>query len=63
MTEWGYGHGNGAGMAAIPQEALDAAGYGRIGEGYFDNTLFQSPVPAALKQKMIDEFEKIKAGY
>ena len=27
------------------------------------NTLFQSPMPMELRQKMIAEFEKIKAGY
>ncbi len=31
------------------------------GEG--QKTLFQSPVPNELMQKMIAEFEKIKAGY
>lgn len=62
VTEWGYGHGNGAAMKQIPADALEASGYGDI-ESFVDKTLFQSPVPAELKQKMIDEFEKIKAGY
>jgi spermidine/putrescine transport system substrate-binding protein len=62
VTAWGYGHGNGAGMDMVPQEDLDAAGYGNVKE-FVNNTLFQAPVPNELKQKMIDEFEKIKAGY
>lgn len=62
VTQWGYGHGNAAGMKAIPQDALDKSGYGDI-DKFVDNTLFQSPVPQELKQKMIAEFEKIKAGY
>ena len=32
-------------------------------EKFVDKTLFQAPVPTDLKQKMIAEFEKIKAGY
>ena len=37
-------------------------GYADV-EKFVDKTLFQSPVPTELKQKMIAEFEKIKAGY
>ena len=44
------------------QEDLDASGYGDV-DKFVDKTLFQSPVPPELKQKMIAEFEKIKAGY
>lgn len=62
VTEWGYAHSNAKGMAAIDKETLDASGYGDV-ESFVDKTLFQSPVPAELKQKMIAEFEKIKAGY
>ncbi len=62
VTEWGYGHANAAGMAAIDPEVLEASGYGSLSE-FVDKTLFQSPVPEELKQKMIAEFEKIKAGY
>lgn len=63
VTQWGYGHGNAEAMRAMPEDDLKAAGYGKLDDSYFDNTLFQSPVPAELKQKMIEEFEKIKAGY
>ncbi|VVT16227.1 ABC transporter substrate-binding protein [Hoeflea sp. EC-HK425] len=62
VTEWGYGHGNAKGMAAIDAETLKGAGYDDV-DSFVDKTLFQSPVPVELKQKMIAEFEKIKAGY
>ncbi|MHA7773927.1 ABC transporter substrate-binding protein [Roseibium sp. M-1] len=62
VTSWGYGHGNGAGMKAIPQADLEASGYGDVDQ-FVDNTLFQSPLPNELKAKMIAEWEKIKAGY
>ncbi|MCO5134205.1 MAG: extracellular solute-binding protein [Phyllobacteriaceae bacterium] len=62
VSEWGYGHSNAKGMDAIDKETLDASGYGDLA-AFVDKTLFQSPVPAELKQKMIAEFEKIKAGY
>ncbi len=62
VSDWGYGHGNAKAMAAIDPETLAASGYGDV-EKFFDKTLFQSPVPTELKQKMIAEFEKIKAGY
>ena len=41
---------------------LAEKGYADV-EKFVDKTLFQSPVPSELKQKMIAEFEKIKAGY
>jgi hypothetical protein len=41
---------------------LEEKGYADV-EKFVANTLFQSPVPTELKQKMIAEFEKIKAGY
>ena len=62
VSEWGYGHGNAKGMEAIDAETLKAAGYDDLAS-FVDKTLFQSPVPVELKQKMIAEFEKIKAGY
>ena len=62
VSEFGYGHGNGAGMAAIDPAVLKAGNYDDI-EKFVDKTLFQSPIPPELKQRMIGEFEKIKAGY
>lgn len=62
VSAWGYGHGNGAAMRALPDDVLAASGYDDV-DAFVDKTLFQSPVPPELKQKMIAEFEKIKAGY
>jgi spermidine/putrescine transport system substrate-binding protein len=49
-------------LASIDAAVVEAQGYADV-EKFVDKTLFQAPVPAALKQKMIEEFEKIKAGY
>lgn len=62
VGDWGYGQANGKGMAMVDPAVLAEKGYDDV-QKFVDKTLFQSPVPAALKQRMIDEFEKIKAGY
>lgn len=62
LTEWGYGHAIADGMAAIDPETLKESGYGDVAS-FVDKTLFQSPMPVELRQKMIAEFEKIKSGY
>lgn len=62
VSTWGYGHANAAGMAALDPAIVEAAGYGDV-DKFVDHTLFQSPLPAELKLRMIAEFEKIKAGY
>jgi spermidine/putrescine-binding protein len=62
VTTFGYGHGNGAGMAAIEPKLLAERGFDDL-DKFLDKTLFQQPVAPELKQRMIEEFEKIKAGY
>jgi spermidine/putrescine-binding protein len=62
VTDWGYGHANAAGMAAMDPAALEASGLADVAR-FADKTLFQAPLPAELKARMIAEFEKIKAGY
>lgn len=62
LSDWGYGHANAKSMATVDAAVLKAKGYDDV-QKFVDKTLFQSPVPAELKQRMIDEFEKIKAGY
>lgn len=62
VEAWGYGHGNGKGMAAIDPQVLAETGYDDV-EKFTANTLFQTPLPPELRQKMIAEFEKIKSGY
>jgi spermidine/putrescine transport system substrate-binding protein len=62
VGDWGYGQANAKGMATVDPEVLAEKGYADV-DKFIDKTLFQSPVPSELKQKMIAEFEKIKAGY
>ncbi|HEV2506355.1 MAG TPA: extracellular solute-binding protein [Mesorhizobium sp.] len=62
VKDWGYGQANAKGMAAVDAKLLKDKGYDDV-DKFVDKTLFQSPVPTELKQKMIAEFEKIKAGY
>ena len=62
VKDWGYGQGNAKGMATIDPTVLQEKGYADV-QKFVDKTLFQAPMPNELKQKMIAEFEKIKAGY
>ncbi len=62
VSEWGYGHSNSAAMDAMSQEDLKAVGL-ESSELLVANTLWQGPVPAELREKMIAEFEMIKAGF
>ncbi|WP_315924707.1 extracellular solute-binding protein [Mesorhizobium sp. SP-1A] len=62
VGDWGYGHANVKGMEGVAPEVLKEKGYDAALE-QTDRVWFQSPVPSDLKQKMIAEFEKIKAGY
>ncbi len=62
VKDWGYGQANAKGMAAVDAKLLKDKGYDDV-DKFVDKTLFQSPIPTELKQKMIAEFEKIKAGY
>lgn len=62
LGDWGYGHANAKSMATIDPEVVAEQGYADV-EKFVDRTLFQSPLPSELKQRMIEEFEKIKAGY
>lgn len=62
VESWGYGHSNAKGMAGVDPKILAAKGYADI-DKFTANTLFQSPIPTELRQRMIAEFEKIKSGY
>lgn len=59
VEEWGYGHGNAVAMAAIDPETLDGVGLGAI-DG---PVLQQVPMDIRLREQMIKEFERIKAGF
>ena len=62
VNAWGYGHSNAKAMGELDPEALKAAGFDDFAS-YADSTLWQSPLPAPLREKMIAEFERIKAGF
>jgi spermidine/putrescine transport system substrate-binding protein len=62
VNDWGYGHSNQSAMDKIDPDVLADMGYDDV-EAFRANTLWQSPIPTALREKMIAEFEKIKAGF
>ena len=62
VTEWGYGHSNLKAMLALGQETVDGVVFSNF-ETYTDGTLQQAPLPFQLRERMIAEFEKIKAGF
>ena len=62
VSYWGYGHANAAAMSTMVQEDLAAVGLASSEEARA-NTLWQSPVPTELRERMIAEFELIKAGF
>lgn len=59
VNEWGYGHSNTEAMAQIDPETLDEVGLGQVDAP----VLNQVPMDIALREKMIAEFERIKAGF
>ncbi|MDE2789810.1 MAG: extracellular solute-binding protein [Paracoccaceae bacterium] len=59
VNEWGYGHGNEVAMEALGTEVLDAVGLGAVDVPL----LAQKPMDHSLRERMIAEFEKIKAGF
>ena len=59
VENWGYGHSNTAAMAAKPVELLDEVGLGAVDVPI----LAQVPVDNAMRDRMLAEFEKVKAGF
>jgi len=59
LDELGYAHSNTAAMADIPLEAQQAAFVDQVSTPL----LAQSPVSSEFREKMIQEFENIKAGF
>lgn len=59
LAGFGYAHANDAAMAEISQEELVAADVNPI-----DTTLLaQTPIASSMRDRMLEEFEKIKAGF
>jgi spermidine/putrescine transport system substrate-binding protein len=59
VTEWGYGHGNAQAMEGIGAETLAEVGMGPVDAP----VLRQLPMDDRLRERMIEEFELIKAGF
>ena len=59
VFEWGYGHGNATAMEALGPDALTEVGLGPVDVPL----LMQVPLDNALRERMISEFELIKAGF
>ncbi|MGJ8570219.1 MAG: extracellular solute-binding protein [Hoeflea sp.] len=59
VNEWGYGHGNQTAVAALGAETLDGVGLGPVSAP----VLAQTPLDNQMREQMIVEFEKIKAGF
>lgn len=59
LDELGYAHSNNAAMAEIPAEELQAA----FVDPVTTTLLAQTPVSSEFREKMIQEFENIKAGF
>jgi spermidine/putrescine transport system substrate-binding protein len=62
VSAWGYGHSNITAMNAMNADDLAAVGLASS-EALMANTLWQAPIPSAMREKMIAEFELIKAGF
>jgi len=58
INEWGYGHSNSNAM----DKHGPGAGFGTLAS-YSEGTLWQAPVTPEHREKMIAEFELIKAGF
>jgi spermidine/putrescine transport system substrate-binding protein len=62
VNAWWYGHSNEKGMAAVDEAAMETAGLEKFAE-YTADSLVQGPMDAEQRERMIAEFEKIKAGF
>lgn len=59
LRDFGYASANDAGMATIPVDELKAADVDPV----TSTLLAQTPLPAGMREKMLEEFEAIKAGF
>jgi spermidine/putrescine transport system substrate-binding protein len=59
VNEWGYGHSNTAAMSEFDESTLTEVGLNEIAAPQ----LAQLPMDNALREAMIQEFERIKAGF
>jgi spermidine/putrescine transport system substrate-binding protein len=59
VENWGYGHSNTEGIAAIDPALVESVGLGPVSAP----VLAQVPMDNTLRDRMLAEFEKIKAGF
>ncbi len=59
VNEWGYGHSNTEAMKTMDVETLKEVGLGEVDVPL----LAQLPMDNSLRERMVAEFEKIKAGF
>lgn len=59
VENWGYGHSNTEAVAAIDPELVESVGLGPVEVPI----LAQVPMDNQLRDRMLEEFEKIKAGF
>lgn len=59
VEAWGYGHSNTEAIAELDQELINSVGLGPVDVPL----LSQVPMDNALRDRMLEEFEKIKAGF
>jgi spermidine/putrescine-binding protein len=62
VETWAYGHSNQAAMRSMDQTLIAQMGYDDVA-GFKERTLFQRPLPNDLRERMIAEWERIKAGF
>ncbi len=59
VENWGYGHSNTEAVAGIDQDLVNSVGLGPVEVP----VLAQVPMDNTLRDRMLEEFEKIKAGF
>jgi spermidine/putrescine transport system substrate-binding protein len=62
LTTWGYGHANTGAFQGVDAAKLQEKGFANV-DAMLAKTLFQAGTNQKMHDKMIAEFEKIKAGY
>ena len=62
VGDWGYGHANAEALRNMDPDVLEKRGF-TDPEGMRETTLWQAPIGHEMREKMIAEFERIKAGF
>lgn len=62
IESWGYGHANGEAFEAADPELVETYGFSDA-EDFFEGTLFFDAVDPELESRMLQEYERIKAGF